>query len=112
MPLFVADVPEVLVRTSACDAHEDVYLSKVVEPLLHHAIDLLVVTDVGQEREDFSAQFFALVRDLIELRLSFSRNKYQISAFAREGERDRLPIVAATAGYQRCLAFQLPHRSP
>src|SRR5205814_382634 len=79
MPLFVADVPEVLMRTSARDIHEDVYLSKVIEPLLHYAIHLLVVTDVSQQRKDFSAEFFAIVCDLVELRFSFARDKYEVS---------------------------------
>ena len=64
-----------------------------------------MVAYVSQEREHIHAEFFALVRHLIELRFFFPRDENQISTFARERERDCLAIVAAAAGYQRCLTL-------
>jgi hypothetical protein len=68
--------------------------------LLHHAIDLFVIADVAQQWQQFNAEFLAVVGDLIQLRLLFSREENQISTLASKGECDGLAVVAAGTPYE------------
>jgi hypothetical protein len=100
---------KVLMGAPAGAVHEHVDLAESVEPLLHQPLDLLVIAEVGHDRQHLRAELFALFHHLVQRILPFPRNEYQVRAFSGERDRDGLAVVAPRASDQRSLACQLSH---
>jgi hypothetical protein len=109
LPVLHRHLGEGLVGTDRRVVDEDVDAAELRHRLGDHRIDLILPGNVGDDGDRLDTAGPSLLCDRIGLRLVGPRVDDDVRAFRGQLQDRRAPDVAARAGHQGHLAFELAH---
>ena len=113
LPILIAHLEKRLVRPDCGVVDQDVDAAELAERFRRHRLNLVLLADIGDDRDRLDPEILRLARDRLRFLLVRARIDDDIGAFPRELQHRRAADIAPRAGDQRDLPLEPAHdRSP